>query len=99
MSVFQSGSTIRLTSTTSSQTVTVPAGFPSITIYNGAANPVYLAFEASVAVPTLGVWADQVICVQPGTTQVFDNHDAGGTLAYIASTAGGELVISIGDGA
>ena len=98
MNPFHSAKTIKLTSTTSSQTVTVPAGFDNFVIYNGGSNPLYLKYGASVAVPTVGAWVDQLICVQPGTTQTFNNKDGGGTLAYIAETAGGTVIISVGDG-
>ncbi len=95
---FHSSKTVKLTSTTSSQTVAVPAGFDDIVIYNGGNYPVYLKYGTSVAVPVVGTWTDKLICVQPGTTQTFNNRDGGGTLAYIAETTGGTLILSVGDG-
>ena len=96
---FTVSSTVVLTSTTSSQTTAVPAGGSSIIVYNGGANVVYLTFAATVAVPTTGTWTPNVIAAQPETTQSFGISRDGGTLAYIASTAGGLLVLSVGSGA
>lgn len=98
MKPFTSSQTVKLTSTTSSQTVTVPNGFNSLTIYNAGANIVYFAYGASVAVPTVGTWANNVIAVQPSTTQVFANIPVGGTMAYIAETGGGTVILSVGEG-
>jgi len=91
-------STVVLTSTTSSQTTTVPANSGNMVAYNGGTNTVYLTFANSLAVPTTGTWTASVIAVQPGTTQTFTIPPAGGTLAYIAETAGGELILSVGQG-
>jgi hypothetical protein len=98
MKPFTSSQTVKLTSTTSSQTVVVPNGFNSLSIYNAGANPVYFALGASVAVPTVGTWVPGVIAVQPSTTQVFATVPMGGTFAYIAETAGGTVVVSVGEG-
>ena len=98
MKPLTAGATAVLTSTTSSQTVTLPSGYNSLCAYNGGSNPVFLKIGASVAVP--GATFDAgVICVQPGTTQVFGISPTGGTLAYIAQTAGGTLVLTVGEGA
>ena len=91
-------STAALTSTTSSQTLAVPVGSSSLVVYNGGANPVYLAYAASVAVPG-STLVDGVFCMQPGTTQSFCKPPDATTLAYIAATAGGVLVVSVGEGA
>ncbi|MES2904225.1 MAG: hypothetical protein V4696_08580 [Pseudomonadota bacterium] len=85
-----------LTSTTSSQITTVPNSGATLVVYNGAANPVFLTFGSSVAVPATGTWTGDLLIVQPSTTQTFAN--GGGTLAYIASTAGGLLTLSVGEG-
>ena len=88
-----------LTSTAASQTTTVPAnGGESITIYNGAANPVYLKWGASVAIPATGTWTSGIIVVASTTTQSFGNDIRGGSLSYIAATAGGLLTITTGEG-
>lgn len=98
MKPFTSSQTVKLTSTTVSQTVTVPNGYNSLTIYNGGINTVYFAYGASVAVPSIGAWASNVISVQPSTTQVFANAPVGGTMAYIAETGGGTVILSAGEG-
>ena len=98
MKPFTSSQTVKLTSTASSQTVTVPNGYNSLTIYNAGIYPVYFAYGASVAVPTGGTWVSNVISVQPATTQVFANTPVGGTMAYIAETAGGTVILSVGEG-
>lgn len=98
MQPFTSSQTVKLTSTTASQTVVVPNGFNSLSIFNAGANPVYFAYGASIAVPTVGTWVPGLIAVQPSTTQVFANRPSGGTLAYIAETAGGTVLLSTGEG-
>ena len=98
MKPFTSSQTVKLTSTTASQTVVVPNGFNSLTIYNAGIYPVYFAYGASVAVPTVGTWVNGVIAVQPSTTQVFANTPVGGTMAYIAETAGGTVLVAVGEG-
>jgi hypothetical protein len=98
MQPFHASKTVRLASTASSQTVSIPAGFDDMVIFNGSTFPVYVKYADSVAVPTLGTFVDQLICIQPNTSQTFNNRDGGGTLAYIADGAGGTLVISIGAG-
>lgn len=97
MQPFNASQTVKLTSTTSSQTVTVPTGYNQIVVYNGGTNVVYLAYAATVAVPGSS-WSPGVVPVQPGTTQVFANKREGGTLAYIADSSGGTLVLSVGEG-
>lgn len=96
--MFTSRATTVLTSTTSSQTVTVPTGEPTMIVHNAASNPVYLKWGASVAVPTTFASGDWTMAVPAGLSRSFDIPQAGGTLAYIASTAGGSLIISIGSG-
>lgn len=98
MTPFNAARTVRLTSTTSSQTTTIPAGFTSLVVFNGGGQPLYLAMGASVAIPAVGTWGDNLVCVQPGTTQVFGIPNTGGTLAYIADTTGGPVVLSVGTG-
>ena len=98
MKPFTSSQTVKLTSTTSSQTVTVPTGYNSLSIYNSGVYPVYFVYGASVVVPTVGTWVSGMIAVQPATTQVFANVPTGGTMAYIAETAGGTVVLSVGEG-
>jgi len=95
MAALSVSKSVVLASTLASQTTVVPAG-GTLVVYNGAANPVYLTFGASVAVPGTGNWTSDLLIVQPSTTQAFAN--GGGTLAYIASTAGGLLVLSVGEG-
>ena len=95
---FAPSSTVVLTSTTSSQTTSVPGGGGAMQVYNGATNTAYLAWAASIAVPAGGTWTPGVIAVAPGTTQVFAVPQPGGTLAYIAENAGGELILSVGAG-
>ena len=99
---FEVSSTAVLTSTTASQSVTFPAGAETtqLVIYNGGANPVYVSRAASVAIPsaTPGINDPQVMCVAPSTTQPFTLPMNGGTLSYIAATAGGALVIMTGTG-
>ena len=96
MTPFTPLSTSKLTSTSSSQTVTVPVGASVLVAYNGGPQPVYLKYGASVAVP--GAWAEKVMAVQPYPTQAFAVPQGGGTLAYIADTTGGSLVLSVGEG-
>ncbi len=96
MAALSVSKSVVLTSTTSSQTTTVPGGNGSLVVYNGAANPVYLTFGASIAIPATGTWTSDITVVQPGTTQVFASGS--GTLAYIAATAGGLLILSVGEG-
>lgn len=98
MPAFASAASVNLTSTTSSQSTTIPAGSYSITVYNAGANTVWLKFASSVAVPSTGTWTAGVWAVQPGTTQSFDCPQTGSPLAYIAETAGGQLVVSVGSG-
>lgn len=86
-----------LTSTTSSQTLTVPVGYGTLEVYNAANNPVFLKWAASVAVPGTS-FADGVIAVQPGTTQCFGMSPNQTSLSYIALAAGGTLVITVGEG-
>lgn len=86
-----------LTSTTSSQTVTVPVGYGTLEVYNAALNTVFLKWAATVAVPG-STFADGVIAVQPATTQCFGISPTQTTLAYIAQTAGGTLVLTVGEG-
>ena len=88
-----------LTSTTSSQTTTVPVGGgETLTVYNAGANPVYLKWGASVAIPATGTWTSGLIVAAPTTTQSFGNNVAGGALSYIAATAGGTLILTVGEG-
>ena len=92
-----------LTSTTASQTVTFPGTdgeTAQIIVRNGAANPVYLAAGASVAIPggTPSTSTVGIIEVGANTTQTFDFSFGGGTIAYIAATAGGSLTIMTGVG-
>jgi hypothetical protein len=94
---FTAASTSKLTSTTSSQTVAIPIGYSALEVYNAGANMVYLKFAASVAVPSSS-FADGVLAVQAGTTQVFSIPPGQTTLAYIAETAGGPMVLSVGEG-
>lgn len=99
---FVVSSTAVLTSTTSSQSVTFPASGQTnqIVVYNGGANPVYVAKAATVAIPS-GAPAlndPQVLCIAPSTTQPFTVPMNGGTLSYVAATAGGALVIMTGNG-
>lgn len=98
MPAFTPASSVSLTSTTSSQVTSVPVGAYSITVYNGGANVVWLKWAATVAVPTAGTWTDNVFAVQPGTTQSFSAPQSGGSLSYIAETAGGQLIIGVGSG-
>jgi hypothetical protein len=99
MNPFSPTSTIVLTSTGSSQTTTVPAGATSLIAYSAAPDVVYLQFASSVAVPG-STWASAkpVYVLQPGTTQTFAIPREGGVLAYIATTTGGSLVLSVGNG-
>lgn len=86
-----------LTSTTSSQTVTMPAGYSTLEVYNAAADTVFLKWAATVAVPGTS-FADGVIAVQPETTQSFGMPPGATSLSYIAQTLGGTLVITVGEG-
>lgn len=97
MKPFRAYKTINLTSTISSQAVTIPAGADSMVIYNAGANPVFFKFAATVAIPG-AAFADGVFVVGPGTTQTFDLDRQEGDLAYIAATAGGALYITLGKG-
>ena len=103
---FTVSNTAVLTSTITSQTVVFPAADGEtlqLIIYNGAANPVFVAKAATVAVPAVtasgGTAASPgVICIAPSTSQPFSLPMLGGTLAYIAATAGGFLAITTGSG-
>lgn len=99
MNPFRCGQTVKLTSTTSTQTLTIPTSASTLVVYNAAANPVHLAHAATVAIPTSTPSA--VLTVAPGSTQSFDLSDArtGASLSYIAETAGGALYLSFGEGA
>ena len=96
---FTPQSSVLLTSTTASQTTSVSQNCDDLLIYNGAANPVYMAWAGAVAVPTAGTWTAGLIIVPPGTSLKIAAPMGGGTLAYIAATAGGLLIISGGIGA
>ncbi len=96
MAALSVSKSVVLTSTTASQTTTVPGGNGTLVVYNGAANPVYLTFGATAVIPAAGTWTSDLMVIQPGTTQTF--AASGGTLAYIASTAGGALILSVGEG-
>ena len=98
MNLFSPNATVVLTSTTSSQTTSVPGGNTTMIAYNAGSNPVYMRFAATVAVPDATWDYEPIYVVQPSTTQAFSIPSAGGTLAYIASTAGGTLVLSVGNG-
>ena len=98
MSAFTGAASVKLTSTTSTQATALPAGNPSIVCYNGGANVVWLKYGDTVAAPTGGTWTAGLMCLQPGTTQVFGAPQSGGNLAYIAETAGGLLTVSVGGG-
>lgn len=95
--IFSPIATAALTSTTSSQVIAVPAGGESILVYNDSSNPVYFRFGASVSVPTGGM-ASGVYVVAPYQTALYPCQQSGGTLAYIADTVGGALVVSVGTG-
>ena len=102
---FMVSGTVLLTSTTSSQTVTFAnTGYnDTIVIYNGGANVLFAMPGVSVAVPSViasggtgtgyAAWA-----IAPGTTQSFTYEEQGGTVAYIAQTAGGTVTMSVGAG-
>jgi hypothetical protein len=85
------------TSTTSSQTLAVPAGATSMKVVNAAANPLYLKFAATVAVPTTLASGEGEMYVAASSNDTFALPASitalGGTLAYIAVTAGGALTI------
>lgn len=98
MSAFINVSSISLTSTTSTQTTTVPPGYPSIVVYNGGDNIVWLKWGTGVSVPTADTWTEGTWPVQPGTTQAYSAPMTGGGLSYIAVTAGGALTVSVGSG-
>ncbi len=94
---FAAAATVVLASTLVSQTTTVPSrGAGTLVAYNAGPNVVYLKSAATVAVPTGGAWADGVTALAPGSSQSVSA--VGGTLAYIAETAGGGLYLSIGEG-
>lgn len=94
--IFVSIATVALTSSTSSQTVTLPAGGTSMIAFNGGSNPVYLRWGSSISIPTTP--GSGCYFVAPGQTALFSCQQSGGTLAYIADTAGGQLAISVGTG-
>lgn len=96
---FGFASVATLTSTTSSQTVSVPDTGVQLFAYNGAANTVYLKWAGSVALPTDTFGGPYAGVLPAGTTQVLTVPTGGGTLAYIANTAGGELTLATGYGA
>ena len=98
-SAFTASSSVLLTSTTASAATVIPAGNDDLLIYNGAANAVYMAWAANVAVPAAGVWGAGLIIIPPGVSMKIGCPIAGGSLAYIAATAGGALTISAGIGA
>ena len=104
---FQVSGTVLLTSLATAQTVIFPAAngeTDSIVIYNGGANLLFATLGATVSVPGvtasggsgsgLAYWA-----IAPGTTQTFTCEMLGGTVAYIAQTAGGTVTMSVGAGA
>ena len=94
---FAAAATVVLTSTLASQTTTVPSrGAGTLVAYNAGPNVVYLKAGTTVAVPVAGTWTDGVTAIAPGSTQSISN--VGGSLAYIAETAGGGLYLSIGEG-
>lgn len=95
--VFTPIATAALTSTTSSQTIIIPPGSTTLIVYNGGSNSVYFRFGASVTVPS-GIMASGVYLATPGQTILYASPQSGGSLAYIADTAGGPLSISVGVG-
>lgn len=95
---FTASRAVLLTSTAASQTTTVPGGNGKMVVYNAGANPVLLAWAASVAIPAAGTWTDGLLVVSPGATVSTDIPIGGGTLAYIAQTAGGSLWLNTGEG-
>lgn len=95
---FSPKDTVVLTSTISNQSVTLPPGATTMMVYNAAANPVYLRLGSAAAVPGSTFPQGPIMVVQPGTTQMFSIAGTGMALNYIAATAGGALVVSVGDG-
>jgi phage-related minor tail protein len=101
MTAFAAEQSIQLTSTTASQTVTLPVGYTSMRVYNAAANTVWLKYSGQGTTPTAanpGSTFAAVMFVQPGATVDLQISVAGGALAYIADTAGGLLNISVSRG-
>ena len=97
---FAASQTVVLASTLASQTTSVPSGGSgTLVIYNGGPNVLYVKWGGTVAVPTAGVWTLGVMALAPGSTQSIGNTPGGGLLSYIAEVAGGEVIMSIGEGA
>ena len=101
---FRTYATVALTSTTTSQNIQMPSGQSNqaLCAYNAAANIVYLAIGTTssiiVAEPSSFAAGVGFISVPPGGTFSFGADCDGKWLAYIAVTAGGKLVLSVGDG-
>ena len=101
MTAFAAEQSIQLTSTTSSQTVTLPAGYNSVRVHNPAANTVWLKYAGGAAVTAAnpgGAFTQNVMFVPTGGVLDLQISAAGGQLAYIADTAGGLLNISVSRG-
>ena len=101
MTAFAAEQSVQLTSTTTSQTVTLPAGYNSARVYNAAANTVWLKYSGIGSTPTSanpGATFSPVMFVSPSSTADIQIAPSGGSLAYIADTAGGLLNISVSRG-
>lgn len=98
MRPFHPIATAKLTSTTASQTLASCPRGTTLRVINKAANPVYLQWGAAAAIPD-GTIADNagVMVVDAGQTAQFTTQGANGNLSYIAETAGGPLIVSIGE--
>lgn len=99
---FEALSTVKLTSAVTNSTLVIPNAIQDVMIYNGAANAVYFRFnpagDATVAAVPTGTLVDRLGCIPPGLTKTFEISPGGSTLNYIADTAGGVLVVSLGEG-
>lgn len=102
MTAFAAEQSIQLTSTTASQTVTLPAGYNSVRVHNPAANTVWLKYSGVGSTPVAanpgGTFNQNTMFVPTGGVLDLQISPAGGALAYIADTAGGLLNISVSRG-
>jgi hypothetical protein len=97
---FAAVATVNLTSTTTSQPVVFAAGVSTnqIVVINGCPNIVYIKLAGTVTIPGATPDVTGIIACSPNSTQPFTLPMNGGTLAFIAATAGGPLTIMTGNG-
>lgn len=95
---FDVSATAKLTTTLASQTITLPGNGGEVLFENTGPNIVYFAIGATAAVPAVGSFVQGLIAVAPGLQRVFTIPAGDIQLSYIAETAGGTVIVSVGIG-